>query len=166
MVVDSYKFLPRSFRTGYEQRNFLADEPVWTELARPVTDATVALLTSAGLYVRGEQPPFDVEREKQEPTWGDPSYRLIPRDIRQDQVGAAHLHINTHDVLEDFNISLPIRAFNQLEARGDIGALADEHYAVMGFQERGLEHWRIETAPEITRRLHDADISALVLAPA
>lgn len=86
MTVDSYKYLPRSFRQGYAQFGYQADEPVWAPLAVPVEEATVALLTSAGLYLEGEQEPFDVEREKENPTWGDPTYRVIPRDVRQEQI--------------------------------------------------------------------------------
>ena len=141
-------------------------EPVWTALGLPIEEATVALLTSAGLYLKHNQEPFDLEREKQNPTWGDPTYRVIPRDVEQPQLGAAHLHINTRDVLEDFNVALPISRFIELEAEGRIGRLADDHYAFMGFQDRELKGWRTDAAPEVARRLRDAGVHALVLAPA
>ncbi len=166
MPVDSFKYLPRSFREGYERLDFQADAPVWTPLEVPIEEATVALLTSAGLYLEGEQEPFDVEREKQNPTWGDPTYRVIPRDVRQSQIGASHLHLNTRDFLQDFNIALPISRFAELETEGRIGKLADEHYSFMGFQAAELSDWRNDVAPEVARRLKDAGVHALVLAPA
>ncbi len=166
MPVDSFKYLPRSFREGYERLDFQADEPVWTPLEVPIEEATIALLTSAGLYLQGAQEPFDVEREKQNPTWGDPTYRVIPRDVQQSQIGASHLHLNTRDFLEDFNIALPISRFAELEAEGRIGKLADEHYSFMGFQAAELSDWRNDVAPEVARRLKDAGVHALVLAPA
>ncbi|MEE8337909.1 MAG: glycine/sarcosine/betaine reductase selenoprotein B family protein [Dehalococcoidia bacterium] len=166
MPVDSFRFLPRSFREGYERGGMQEIEPVWTALGRPIEEATVALLTSAGLYLTDSQEPFDLEREKQHPTWGDPTYRVIPRDVEQSQLGAAHLHVNTRDMLEDFNVALPISRFAELEAEGRIGRLADEHYAFMGFQDHELEGWRTHAAPEVARRLQDAGVHALVLAPA
>ncbi len=166
MTVDSYKYLPRSFRAGYENTPMQAEEPVWAPLSTPVEQATIALLTSAGLYIEGEQEPFDVEREREHPTWGDPTYRVIPRDVAQQAIAATHLHLNTRDLLIDFNVALPIRAFGELEAEGRIGRLADEHYAFMGFQESGAEQWRTHYGPEVARRLKDAGVHALVMAPA
>jgi D-proline reductase (dithiol) PrdB len=166
MPVDSFKYLPISFRQGYEGMGFQADEPVWTPLPVPIEKATVALLTSAGLYLEGKQTPFDLDRERANPTWGDPSYRVIPRDVTQDQIGAGHLHINTRDALDDFNVALPIARFAELEGEGRIGQLADEHYSFMGFQDSALRDWREEVAPEVARRLKDAGVHALVLAPA
>jgi hypothetical protein len=47
-------------------------------MAKPLRGATVALVTSAGIGPAAE-PPFDMGREKREPTWSDPSFRAIPR---------------------------------------------------------------------------------------
>jgi D-proline reductase (dithiol) PrdB len=166
MSVDSFRFLPRSFRQGFERTPMRAEEPVWAPLPVPVEEATVALLTSAGLYLKDEQEPFNLERERQNPTWGDPTYRVIPRNVLQDQLGAAHLHINTRDLLEDFNVAMPLERFAELESEGRIGRLADEHYSFMGFQDRELVDWREQTGPEVAQRLTDAGVHAVVLAPA
>ena len=166
MPVDSFKFLPRSFRAGYENVGFQAEAPVWAPMRKPAGQATVALLTSAGLYLKQSQPPFDTEREKREPLWGDPTYRVIPRSVAQDEIAAEHLHLNTRDFLIDFNVALPISAFATLEAEGAIGKLADEEYSFMGFQARGCEEWRTRYGPEVAHRLQDAEVEALVLAPA
>jgi D-proline reductase (dithiol) PrdB len=166
MPVDSYKFLPRSFRAGYELTSYQAETPVWAALEKPVSEARISLLTSAGLYLRDSQPSFDVERERKEPLWGDPSYRVIPRGVEQSQIEAAHLHINTRDILADFNVALPIRAFETLESEGVVGAVAEEHYGFMGFQERGCREWQEIYGPEVAARLRAAEVDALVLAPA
>ncbi len=166
MPVDSFRYLPRSFRAGYEGTGFQEETTVWSPLGVPIEEATVALLTSAGIYLADSQEPFDVEREKREPNWGDPTWRSIPRTVQQADVAAEHLHINTRDLLIDFNVALPIRAFEQLAADGAIGDLADEHYGFMGFQESGAKHWRAHEGPEIAQRLKDAGVHALVLAPA
>jgi len=166
MPVDSFRYLPRSFRQGYESFPYQHDTPAWAPLTTPIEHATIALLTSAGVYIEGEQPPFDLDRERTNPTWGDPTYRLIPRDIPQDRVGVAHLHINNRDIRQDLDVALPLRTFEQLETEGRLGKLADQHYSFMGFQDSNLTDWRRDQAPEVAQRLQDAGVSALILAPA
>lgn len=166
MAVDSYKYLPRSFRQGYESTGVTVEVPVWAPMTAAVRDSTIALLTSAGLYLKDTQEPFDEQRERENPLWGDPTYRAIPRNVRQEQIAASHLHLNTRDFYIDFNIALPIRRFEELEAEGRIGRLADEHYSFMGYQERSCSEWREKYGPEVAGRLKDASVNALVLAPA
>ncbi|HSS92718.1 MAG TPA: hypothetical protein VLR46_01880, partial [Candidatus Dormibacteraeota bacterium] len=78
MIVDSYRFLPRSFRPLYEGRGPFPgeDAPVWAPFEKRLAASRIALLTSAGLRLKS-QPPFDVEREQDNPEWGDPSWRSI-----------------------------------------------------------------------------------------
>ena len=98
-----------------------------------------------------------MEREKRQPTWRDPTWRAIPRDVSQDRIDAAHLHINTEHVKRDVSVALGLRALAALEADGVIGRLAKENYSVMGYQENGCEVWRSKTGPEIVNRLgHEA----------
>jgi len=165
MPVDSFKFLPKSFRAMFENVDVEVDGPVWAPLGKSLAESTVAVLSSAGVFVEG-QASFDVEREKREPNWGDPSWRAIPRDVPQAQVEAAHLHINTDHVKQDIGVAFGFEALASLESDGSIGRLAQENYSVMGFQENGCEVWRNQTGPEIAQRLRDAEVDALLLAPA
>ncbi|MEA3019612.1 MAG: D-proline reductase (dithiol) PrdB, partial [Actinomycetota bacterium] len=166
--VDSYAFLPRSFRAMFEEPPRLdgEDEPVWAPFTKRLSESTVALLSSAGLYVSATQPSFDGEREKAEPGWGDPSWRAIPRDTAQGALGMMHLHVNNADTLADHEVSLPLRALDALVADGLVGASAPTHYSVMGYQQAGLVDWRTKTADEIVARLRDDNVDALLLAPA
>lgn len=166
VAVDSYAFVPRAFVPIYEAVAEVDEPAVWAPFERPLAEATIGLLSSAGLYLPASQEPFDVEREKREPTWGDPTYRVIPPDVRQDEVDATHLHLNTADYLEDLDIVLPVHRLAELAAEGAVGASAGEHYSLMGFQEEGAEVWRTEIGPEIAQRCHAAEIDALILAPA
>lgn len=166
MAVDSYKFLPRSMRAMYESGSVTDEPPVWAPLKKPADKCTIALLTSAGVYLKDSQQGFDEEREWREPTWGDPTYRVIPRDVRQDQVACSHLHISHDDLLEDIDVVLPFRAFTKLEAEGEIGKLADEAYSFMGYQERSLNDWRTVQGPELAARLKERAVDVLLLAPA
>ncbi len=142
MPVDSFKYLPGSIAGYYRNLAVQREDPVpWTPLSKPLNQSRFALVTTAGIYVKDVDPPFDAEREKREPMWGDPSFRRIPRDVRQDQIGASHLHLNNRDLLEDLNIVLPVNRFHELESEGVIGSLAPTNYSFMGYQMNNSE-WR------------------------
>ena len=95
MPVDSFKYLPRLIGAIYETTDVQKEIPIpWTPLERPISECTFGLVTSGGLYQRGVEPPFDLQRERLEPTWGDPTYRTIPKDITSVELGVSHLHIN------------------------------------------------------------------------
>jgi D-proline reductase (dithiol) PrdB len=166
MPVDSFKYLPRSLRGYYESRRPVRREPVpWKPLEKPLAQAKVALVTTAGIYVQGLEPPFDAEREKREPMWGDPTFRRIPRETRQEQIGACHLHINNRDILVDVNIQLPLQRFLELEAAGRIGTLAETNYSFMGYQPNTTE-WEEKYGPECAGLMKDEAVDAVLLTPA
>lgn len=167
MLVDSYRFLPRSFLPLYQGARPLPGEedPVWAPFTKRLAEARIALLTSAGLYLEGEQEPFDSERERREPFWGDPTHRILPADLTGHRVGMSHLHVNPEDVLADPAVALPLVVLDQLVAEGRVGAVTPSHYSVMGFQAPGLEVWRRETAPAIVGRLREEGADGVVLAP-
>ncbi|HXC78020.1 MAG TPA: hypothetical protein VNU19_13315 [Candidatus Acidoferrum sp.] len=168
MKVDSYRFLPRSFRSFYEGRGPFTgeEEPVWAPFEKRLQDSRIALLTSAGVYVKKSQSPFDLDRERAHPEWGDPSWRAIPAVVDGADVGVAHLHINDEDLLADLEIALPAGLLEQLAADRVIGSAAAEHISVMGYQERSLEGWRDQTAGEVAAHLRSRGVNGLILAPA
>jgi hypothetical protein len=165
--VDSFRFLPRSFRPLYESPQPLEGEAdvVWAPFEPRLADATVTLVSSAGLSLRGVQAPFDADRERREPSWGDPSWRRIPRRTAQGELEMTHLHVNPADVIADHEVALPLRALEALVADGIVGSSAADHVSVMGYQAAGLEVWRATTAPEIVEMLRDEGVDGVVLAP-
>jgi hypothetical protein len=166
MTVDSFKYLPRSIAAYYQTLVVQKADPIpWTPLAKPVSEARFALVTTAGIYVKGLEPPFDAEREQREPMWGDPTFRRIHRDVRQDQIGGSHLHINNRDLLADVNTVLPVQRFAELEAEGVIGSLAPTSYSFMGYQPNTTE-WRQRYGPEVAGLMKDEAVDAVLLAPA
>jgi D-proline reductase (dithiol) PrdB len=168
MLVDSFKFLPRSYRPVYEGRGPFPgeDRPVWAPFEKRLADARIALLTSAGMYVKGSQPSFDLEREQTHPDWGDPTWRSIPATATAERIGVAHLHINDEDLLADPEIALPMHLLGELAGEGLIGGAVAEHVSVMGYQERTLRDWQGTTAPELVAHLRDQVADGLILAPA
>jgi D-proline reductase (dithiol) PrdB len=165
MIVDSFKYLPRSFRPLFETPPPSERHPVWAPFAKRLSEATIALLTTGGLYVEGEQEPFDAESEKRNPSWGDPTWRSIPDSSAQGYLGMVHLHVRNDDVLADHDVALPIRRLHELVADGVVGSAAPSHISVMGYQEAGLEVWRTKTGPEIVSLLREQQTDGVVLAP-
>ncbi len=168
MIVDSYRFLPRSFRPFYEGKGPFSGEeaPVWAPFEKRLQASRIALLSSAGLYLKASQPSFDLTREQDNPEWGDPSWRSIPSSATAAEIGVAHLHINDEDILADPEITLPARLLEQLAAEGVVGGATADHLSVMGYQDRSLEGWRLETLPALVAMLRDGQADGLILAPA
>jgi hypothetical protein len=138
-----------------ERRTWLAyDSAPWTPLARPLAEATVALVTTGGLYVEG-QPPFDAAA-------GDWSFRELPRDVPRDRLRIAHEHYDLTGVREDVNCVFPVDRLLELEREGRIGRAAGTMYGFMGWipDPAGLV---AETAPEVGRRLRAAGVDVAVI---
>jgi D-proline reductase (dithiol) PrdB len=166
--VDSFRFLPRSFRPLYEGRGpFPGEEdPVWAPFGKRLAESRIALLTSAGLYLKATQESFDLESEQSRPEWGDPTWRRIPAATEPSELAVAHLHINDEDLRADPEIVLPARLLGRLATEGVVGSAAIDHVSVMGFQERSLEGWREKTVPELIVHLRNQNADGLILAPA
>ena len=168
MIVDSFKFLPRTFRPFYEGRGAFPgeDQPVWAPFQKRLAESRIALLTSAGMYWKPLQPPFDLEREETHRDWGDPGWRAIPASATATDIGVAHLHINDEDLLADPEIALPMRLLGELAVEAVIGDPTADHLSVMGYQERSLSGWKDTTAPSLIAHLREQGADGLILAPA
>lgn len=166
-IVDGFRFIPPSLREFL--RREIPEKPFsgkipWTPLKRPIEKATFSLMTSAGISMRTD-PPFDMEREKLEPTWGDPSFREIPRDATEADINVSHLHIKTDYIKEDINVMLPLTRFKEFEKDGIIGRLAPTSYSYYGFQQDPtilLE----QTMPKVARKMKKEGVEAILLTPA
>jgi D-proline reductase (dithiol) PrdB len=169
MAVDSFKFLPRILATFYQMTDQEPELPIpWTPLSRPPANCKFGLITSGGLYQRGVEAPFDLEREREEPMWGDPSYRIIPADIQKQEVGASHLHLNTRDMVEDLNILLPIHRFQELLVQGVVGGLASAAYSFMGYQgfPPDTATWVESYGPQVAQEFKAEGVDCVLLTPA
>ena len=139
---------------------------MWAPFEKRLQASRVALLSSAGLYLKASQPSFDLTREQDNPEWGDPSWRSIPAGATASEIAVGHLHINDEDILADPEIALPAHLLEQLAAEGVVGGATADHLSVMGYQERSLEGWRLETLPALVAMLRDRQADGVILAPA
>lgn len=136
----------------------------WTPLAKPLSDCTVALISSGGLALKTDR-PFDQEGERQNPWWGDPSYRVIPRTATEEDVNIYHLHVDPAFVTQDLNCLLPLQRLAEMEAAGEIGRAAPSHYSFMGYTVQP-EALLQESTPAIIGHLQNEEVDVVVLIPA
>jgi D-proline reductase (dithiol) PrdB len=165
--VDGFRFMPPGLaawvRTLIPKQEF--DGPIpWTPLPGPLSQLTFSLITSAGISLKSD-PPFDMEREKKEPTRGDRSYRALPRGTTAQDIEVNHLHINTSFIQQDLNVILPLDHMAQLEKEGAIGRLAPTAYSFYGFQWQSTEFIQ-EAIEPMSRRMKEEGVQAVFLTPA
>lgn len=142
-----------------DMRDFLIDHPVpdiemepWTEPV-PAGDRRVALVSSAGLKLKSDQ-PFAADAA---------DYRVIPADkvddVVMDHVSTSHDRTGFH---QDVNIAFPLHRLNELADEGAIGSVADFHYSFMGATDPKL----MEPAVRDLAGILKADgVNTVVLAP-
>jgi D-proline reductase (dithiol) PrdB len=165
MPVDSYKWLPPTLKAYFANMQVPPYDGVpWTPLRKPLSESRIALVTTAGICMRGVEPTFDYNREWEHPMWGDPTYRTFPRDVKQEQVQTGHLHINNDDIDSDYNIALPLQRMLELEAAGEIGSLAPRNFSFMGYQPDTTE-WRERYAPDVAQKMRDDAVDGVILTP-
>ena len=132
------------------------DDSPFTPPKRPLSEGKIALVTSAGLYLRGD-PPF---------ISGDTSYWVIPSSARAGQILQSHASIEFDRAAfyRDINVTFPMDRLQELVTRGAVGSLANNYYSFMGAlgDPRGIvEH----SGPEVARRLIDEGVDFVLLTP-
>jgi len=130
------------------------DEP---HLVEPpaLTDATVAIVTSAALFP-ADADPF---------TAGDASYRLLDRDERQLILGHWSPNFDRTGVSIDLNVVYPIDRLHELAEAGSIGAVAPRHVAFAGNQPDDVATVRYDTGPAAAAALVADGVDVVVLTP-
>jgi D-proline reductase (dithiol) PrdB len=166
-VVNGFQFMPPSLGAWIGKdipaEPFSGDIP-WTPLKKPASETTFTLMTSAGISLATD-PPFDVEREKREPAWGDPTCRQIPASAGEKDIDVNHLHINTDYIKQDINVILPLQRFNEFEKEGIIGRMASNSYSYYGFQPDPSELLS-QTMPQVADQMQAENVEAVLLTPA
>jgi D-proline reductase (dithiol) PrdB len=120
----------------------------------PLSQRRVAIVSSAGLFRRGED-PFRGR---------DPDYRVIPTETRPNELLISHISINFDRTgfQEDWNIVFPIDRLSELAAEGAIGSVARTHYSFMG----ATDPLQMEPcAREVAGRLKADAVDAVILSP-
>ena len=120
----------------------------------PLSDRRVAIVSSAALIHRGDNPfPF-----------GSGEYRAVPGNWRNDDILISHVSINFDRAgfQRDLNVVFPIDRLRDLAAEGAIGSVAATHYTIMGSTDPAA---MVESADGIAAALLADHCNAVVLAP-
>lgn len=122
------------------------------ELAR----ATVAIVTAAGVHLKGQE-PFNIADEL-----GDLSFRVIPEDADTSDLMVTHHHYDHADADADVNVVFPLDALRELQAEGFVKEVARKHVGYMGYTMQ-LKAMYEGTAPEIANEIDRGSRADVVL---
>jgi D-proline reductase (dithiol) PrdB len=169
MEVDSFRYLSSLVKRYYQLNRVNKETPIpFATLVKPLDQCRFGLVTSGGLFHTRREQGFDQEGERENPAWGDPSFRTLPVDMNLADVGVSHLHLNHRDILADPNILLPLQRFHELVAERRIGDLAPHAYSFMGYQgfPSDLSGWRDTYGPAVRDRLLAERVDCVLLTTA
>ncbi|HXH38863.1 MAG TPA: glycine/sarcosine/betaine reductase selenoprotein B family protein [Thermoanaerobaculia bacterium] len=156
--VSEFSFVVRAFLKAY--RWWRIDPVPWTPLRKPLAEANVALVTTAGL-VMPDQPPF-LEKTK----GGDTSYRVIPGDAVVSSLIDTH-RSETFDhrgIQSDPNLAFPLDRLHELARDGRIGRVNQRHLSFMGSITAPRRLIR-NTAPEAAQLFVQDGVDVVLLVP-
>ena len=131
----------------------VADVP-FTPLAKPLAEARVALISTAGLHL-DDQPPFDRDSPS-----GDSSFRRIRAADDLSRVRVWWDREQQQAANQDLNAAVPLA----LLPESGIGSVAATHYSFSGAipDPRPLVE---STAPQVAAELREDAVDAVLIAP-
>lgn len=162
LMVRLYKHLPWLAERWARRHRFVETEGIpWAPLKKPLREAVIALVTTAGVHLKTE-PPFDMDDPD-----GDPSFRVIPSGVKEEDLVITHNYYDHSAADKDLNVVLPLDRLKELKAEGRIGGIAPFVYGFMGHIDGPHVATLVEkTAPEVARRLQRDGAEAVFLTPA
>ena len=121
----------------------------------PLRERRVAIVTTAGLHRRDDK-NFDLS---------DLSYRVIPSDVRLEDLVMTQASVNFDRTgfQQDVNVVLPLDRLREMDMAGEIGSIANFHYAFNGAGQ--LAPAFEPTAREVGRMLKEDGVNAAILVP-
>jgi hypothetical protein len=132
----------------------------WTSLSKPLPEARIALVTSAGLYHRLSDAPFTKVRG------GDPSVRWLDSEtpLASLRIGQTSDAFDRRAIEADPNEAFPLDRLRELVTRQEIGSVASVHPSFNGSMTAPGRFVR-ETAPAVASVLLKDRVDAALLVP-
>lgn len=124
--------------------------------AKPLADATIAIVTTAGLRPSGSD------------LWpgGDQTFSVLDGADRDLMVAHVSANFDRVGVSADINTAYPIDRLAELAAAGEIGSVAPRHLSFMGAQpDHTMETIRLDTGPAAAKLLLDDGVDIVLLTP-
>ena len=171
LVQHAYEWQVQAYATA--ERRFVYDDGLITPLREPLQQCRVALLTSSGHFVAGDDPrPFGVEDMTQEEAIARideflreaPRLSTIPSTTPSNSLRVRHGGYDIRAAAKDPNVIFPLDRLRELAAEGVIGELAPRAYSFVGATAQ--TPLKRETAPGWAAMLRREGVNAVVLVAA
>lgn len=131
------------------------NDPAFTPLGKPLSEAKVAIVTSAALHRAGGEAFVP----------GDTSYRSIDRAERDLVLGHWSPNFDRSGFQLDLNVVYPIDRLEELAEAGVIGEVAPRHYSFAGNQPDTVSELRLDTGPACAESMIADDVDVVLLTP-
>lgn len=159
--VAEFSELPLKYRRPINVYPWRRIDPVpWVAMRRPLSEARVALVTSAGLYRPGTDRDFGARAGE------DISVRFLPASVSLADlaVGQTSDSFDRQAIERDRNMALPLDRLRELVADGVIGAVAPQHVSFNGALPAPGRFMR-DTAPRVAEALLKDAVDAVLFVP-
>ena len=130
-------------------------------LSKPIAESRVALITTGGYSIEGEQEPFKAFPHFDETS---PPIREIPLDVNREKLTINHPGYDHRFAEEDINVNLPLDRLQELVEMGEIGSLAEETHVVMGLIPN-VAPLLTELIPSLVEKFKSDSVEAALLVP-
>jgi len=122
----------------------------YTPVDKPLSELTVALVSSAGVHRKADQ-PFSPE--------GDDRYYVFPGDTLTSELMVTHGHYDHSDADQDINCVFPLDRLRELATESFIKGVSNKHVGFMGFTQK-LAVMYEQTAPGIAQEIERSQADA------
>ncbi|MFK7804373.1 MAG: glycine/sarcosine/betaine reductase selenoprotein B family protein [Anaerolineae bacterium] len=171
-ILDDRDAWQAEFKAGWLKTYLDTGELDWKAYNLPRNETTVsgpavdlsksklALITTGGFYVAGDQEPMD------EPDMhGRYDIRLLSADMAPEDYSISHGHYNHDAVNEDRQVLLPTSYLAEMVEAGEIGEMAPQIISFMGYQP-DVTRVIDETVPAVLAACKEMEVTAALLVPA
>ena len=123
--------------------------------APPLVDATVAIVTTAGLRKPGDK------------GWkpNDSGFRVFDADDRDIKFGHLSPNLDYSGIAVDLNVAYPIDRLHELAEQGVIGSVAPRHYSFMGGLDDDVANILKDSGKAVAQLLKEDDVDIALLTP-
>ncbi len=124
----------------------------YTPLFKPLEKMKFSLISVAGLHLKSQE-AYNKE--------ADETYRLIPADVKVEDLMFTHEHYDHTDADKDPNLMFPIDRLRELAEAGIIGGVASKHFG-MGYSMK-LKEVYANTIPAIAKEIERSNADGVIL---
>jgi Glycine/sarcosine/betaine reductase selenoprotein B (GRDB) len=170
-VIDTVYQVQKAAYAPAEAADNSAVEEVFASLTKPLSESKVALFTSSGHFVHGNDPmplgEANLTQEEAAARVGEflrdtPILSTIPGDIDVADLDVRHPGYDIRSAQHDANVSFPVETLRAAVAEGRIGSLTEDHLSFPG----ATSHLRLrKLLPDWVKRVQDLEADVVLLVP-